>query len=105
MAYEYERLRVEIDRGVAFATIDNPPINLMTLPLFMDLLRFGKQVADDEEVRAVVLRSDNPDFFIAHFDVEAILEFPTDSPALRSERVEDLLGDDLAFELRRLDGA
>ena len=89
MSYEYERLRVEIDQGVAFATIDNPPINVMTLPLFGDLLRFGTQVSSDEEVRAVVLRSDNPDFFIAHFDVEAILEFPIDSPAKRSERVED----------------
>ncbi len=89
MDYEYERLRVDIDAGVAFATIDNPPINVMTLPLFMDLLRFGSQVGGDEEVRAVVLRSDNPEFFIAHFDVEAILEFPTDTPAERAERVED----------------
>ena len=89
MAYDYERLRVGVDRGVAFATIDNPPINLMTLPLFLDLMRFGSEVGADEEVRAVVLRSDDPDFFIAHFDVEAILEFPTDTPAERAEGVED----------------
>ena len=89
MAYEYERLRIELDGGVAFATIDNPPINLMTVPLFLDLARFGSEAAQDEGVRAVVLRSDNPDFFIAHFDVEAILEFPTDTPAERTKNVED----------------
>jgi enoyl-CoA hydratase/carnithine racemase len=89
MAYDFEYLRVDIDGNVAFATIDNPPINLMSLPLFMDLLRFGNEVSADESVRAVVLRSDNPDFFIAHFDVEAILDFPVDKPAERTERVED----------------
>jgi enoyl-CoA hydratase/carnithine racemase len=83
MSYEYERLRVELAHGVATATIDSPPINVMTLPLFGDLLRFGREVAADDAVRAVVLRSDDPDFFIAHFDVEAILEFPIEGEAVR----------------------
>jgi enoyl-CoA hydratase/carnithine racemase len=89
VAYEYELLRIRVERGVAFATIDNPPINLITLPLFMELARFAKEVAADDDVRAVVLRSDNPEFFIAHFDVEAILQIPTDGPAQRVARVED----------------
>ncbi|MBW2241130.1 MAG: enoyl-CoA hydratase/isomerase family protein [Deltaproteobacteria bacterium] len=84
MAYEYERLHVKIEDGVAWATIDNPPINLMSLELFGELARFGSEVAEDDAVRAVVLRSDDPDFFIAHFDVEAILGFPTDTPAKRA---------------------
>ena len=50
MAYDFDHLRVNIDEKVAFATIDNPPINLMSLPLFMDLLRFGNEVAADESV-------------------------------------------------------
>lgn len=89
MAYEYERLHVHVEDGVAWATIDNPPINLMTLPLFGDLAGFAGEVASDDAVRAVVLRSDDPDFFIAHFDVEAILEFPTDSPAARVGKASD----------------
>jgi enoyl-CoA hydratase/carnithine racemase len=36
-----------------------------------------------------VLRSDDPEFWLAHFDVEAILRFPTDGPAPRGARVED----------------
>jgi enoyl-CoA hydratase/carnithine racemase len=89
MAFDYEHLQVGIDGGVAFATIVNPPHNVMTPGLFADLMRFASEVAADDAVRAVVLRSDNPEFFIAHFDVEAILEFPTDTPATRAERVED----------------
>jgi enoyl-CoA hydratase/carnithine racemase len=81
---DYRLLKVERRAGVAQARIDAPPVNVMTAPLFGELLRFGQQVGDDDEVRVVVLSSADPDFFIAHFDVEVILGFPTDEPAERS---------------------
>ncbi len=85
MAYDnYELLKIEISRGVARAVVDAPPINVMTLPLFGELMRFGAQVGDDDDVSVVVLSSANPDFFIAHFDVEAILAFPIDTEAERT---------------------
>ncbi len=85
MGYDdYALLRIALEDGVATATIDAPPINVMTLPLFAELARFGEQAGDDEEVRAVVLKSANPDFFIAHFDVEAILQFPIEEEAQRT---------------------
>ncbi|MGE4607171.1 MAG: enoyl-CoA hydratase/isomerase family protein [Myxococcota bacterium] len=85
MAYDgYELLKIEISRGIARAVVDAPPINVMTLPLFGELMRFGAQVGDDDDVSVVVLSSANPDFFIAHFDVEAILGFPTDTEAVRT---------------------
>jgi len=80
---DFELLRIERDAGVVFATIDAPPINVMTPALFRELAKFSVHVADDDSVRVVVLRSDNPDFFIAHFDVTAILGYPTDGPAER----------------------
>ena len=85
MAYrDYELLRIETRDGVASATVDAPPINVMTLPLFGEITRFGQEVGKDDSVRAVVLKSADPDFFIAHFDVEALLQFPTDGEARRS---------------------
>ncbi|MCP4038802.1 MAG: enoyl-CoA hydratase/isomerase family protein [bacterium] len=83
MSYQFECLRVAMEDAVAYATIANPPVNVMTRQLFADLAAFAQQVAADDEVRAVVLRSDDPDFFIAHFDVELILGFPIDEPAER----------------------
>jgi enoyl-CoA hydratase/carnithine racemase len=83
MAYAYQLLRVRVDDGVAFATVDAPPMNVMTIPLFVELARFAEEVAADDAVRAVVLKSADPDFFIAHFDVHAILQFPTDSEPRR----------------------
>jgi enoyl-CoA hydratase/carnithine racemase len=89
MAYPYERLHVRVEGGVAFATFTSPPLNVMTLPLFGELARFSLEVAADDAVRAVVLRSDDPEFWIAHFDVEAILTFPVDAPAQRAAKVDD----------------
>jgi len=84
MAYDdYELLGISIDGGIATASIHAPPINVITLPLFGELLRFGAEVGDDDAIRVVCLKSANPDFFIAHFDVAAILGFPIDTPAER----------------------
>ena len=89
MAYEYSLIDVELDAGVCFATIDNPPINLITAELYAQLAAFAAEVEVDGAVRAVVLRSANPDFFIAHFDVEVILSFPIDTPAVREPALND----------------
>lgn len=89
MAYDYETLGIEYDKGVLTATISNPPVNVMTQPLYMDLVGFTSEVEQDESVKVVVFQSADPDFFIAHFDVEAILEFPIDTPAEKSLEFSD----------------
>eukprot|EP01041_Mallomonas_annulata_P033041 gene33041-55610_t len=68
------------DAGIATVTIDSPPINLFTVELFLRTATLAQRLAVDPAVRVVVFRSANPEFFIAHFDVAAILTFPTDSP-------------------------
>lgn len=76
-----DHLSVDVDeRGVATLTFEHPPINLMTVEMLLEIMRVGERLAVDDGVRAVVLRSANPEWFIAHFDVEAILSFPTDQP-------------------------
>ena len=84
MAYDgYQRLRIATDGRIVTATVDNPPINLITMELFGELARLSQEVADDESATVFVLKSANPDFFLAHFDVGAILSFPVDRPAER----------------------
>ena len=85
MAYEgYKRLKIARDGRIVTAVIDNPPINLITLELFGELARLSQELADDADATVFVLKSANPDFFLAHFDVSAILSFPTDRPAERA---------------------
>lgn len=84
MAYEgYQRLTITRDGRVVTAVIDNPPINLITLELFGELNRLSQEVADDGEALVLILKSANPDFYLAHFDVGALLSLPTDRPAER----------------------
>ena len=80
--YDFDHLDVQIGDGVATVMIDNPPLNLITSALFRSLAKCSAQLAADDDVRVVVLRSSVPGFFIAHFDVEAIGTFPTDGPAV-----------------------
>ena len=71
-------MHVAVEDAVATVVVDHPPINLMTVPVFLELAQVADSLADDDTVRVVVLRSASPEWFIAHFDVEAILRFPTD---------------------------
>jgi len=74
MAYEgYQFLKIHVDRGVAFVTIDNPPINLLTLELCAELVRLGGEILADDAVKVTVFDSANPEFFIAHFDVNVLV--------------------------------
>ena len=81
MTYEgYECLRIRVDRGVAFVTIDHPPINLFDAPLMRDIDRLGREIETNDAVRVVVFDSADPEFFIAHADVELIQRLPTEVP-------------------------
>jgi len=78
-------LTVSTDAGVATVLIDHPPINLMTVPVYLELAETIGRLAADDDVRVVVFRSADPDWFIAHFDVAAILGFPTDPGPVPTE--------------------
>ena len=81
MAYDDLRcLRVAVSDGVATVTIDHPPLNLLDLAMIGELDAAGRALAADDAVRVVVLRSANPDFFIAHADVTLIQRMPTTPP-------------------------
>jgi len=81
MPYDgFTTLRVRVERGVAFVTIDHPPINLLNMTLIQDLDRVGREIEADDAVRVAVFESANPDFFIAHADVALIQLLPTTPP-------------------------
>jgi enoyl-CoA hydratase/carnithine racemase len=63
---DYRCFRFEFHSGVAFVSIDHPPINLLDEVLSQEFDKLGRQLETDESVRVVVLQSALPDFFIAH---------------------------------------
>lgn len=83
MAYDYQRLHVVKEGRLATVTISNPPINIITLELYAELSGLSIELKNDPDLTVVVLKSADPDFFLAHFDVSAILRFPTDTEPQR----------------------
>ncbi|MFW6093364.1 MAG: enoyl-CoA hydratase/isomerase family protein [Pseudomonadota bacterium] len=83
MPYEYELLNVVKQGRIATVTVSNPPINLITLQLFGELSALSRELKADPDVAVVILQSADPDFFLAHFDVETLLSFPSDGEAER----------------------
>lgn len=86
MTYDgFTTLRVRVDRAVAWVTIDHPPINLFDLALMQDMMRMGATLETDDAVKVVVLQSADPEFFIAHADVNLIQQLPSDPPPKPTE--------------------
>jgi len=72
---EYETLRVGVDGGVAFVTIDHPPVNLLDVAMLGDLVRLPDDLLA-RSVRVAVFRSADPEFFIAHAGLDLIRQLP-----------------------------
>jgi enoyl-CoA hydratase/carnithine racemase len=83
---EHEGVRVDVDGGVAFVTLDHPPVNLFDAVLIGSVWELAGELRDEPDVRAVVVRSADPEFFIAHADLALIQTLPRD----RRERPEQL---------------
>lgn len=81
----YQCLTLRVGDGIAWATIDHPPVNLLDLELILDLDRLGREVAEDDAVRVVVLDSADPEFFSAHADITLIESLPTDDTSRHEE--------------------
>ena len=85
----FKLLKIRVHEGVAFVTIDNPPINMLSLQLLAELSNFARKVEKDDDVRVIVFESADPDFFIAHFDVDSLLTTPDEEPT-KSNQLEGM---------------
>jgi enoyl-CoA hydratase/carnithine racemase len=65
----YTTLRVKSEAGIVHVTLDNPPVNVLSIALMTELRDLLTALRDDESVRVIVFDSANPEFFIAHVDM------------------------------------
>ncbi|MFW9824901.1 MAG: enoyl-CoA hydratase/isomerase family protein [Candidatus Thorarchaeota archaeon] len=86
MSYEgYNLLKIRVDKGVLFATIDNPPINLLNNDLYGEFGKLAMEVSRDDNVKVIVFDSADPDYFICHYDVTFLLQYPDEPPPKPTE--------------------
>ena len=72
MVYEdFEHIKVEVRRHVAWITIDYPPINLMDPTLRGEFNALIPKLAEDAAANVIVFQSANPEFFCALMRLQA----------------------------------
>lgn len=69
----YKSLGLRRERGVAFVTINHPPMNMLDVPLVNELTTFLNEAQRDDEVRVVVFDSADPDYFLALYDAQDLV--------------------------------
>ncbi len=74
----FTTLSLKQDGGILRVTLSNPPVNLMGLKMVEELFQLGGRLMADPTVRVVVFDSANPEFFIAHFDLEDLVASASD---------------------------
>ena len=88
MTTDFKLLTVARAGRVATVIIDNPPVNVITMALLAELEALSVMLKRDPDLTVVVMRSADPDFFLAHFDVAAILDRPTAGTAQRDAQIK-----------------
>ncbi|CPR37786.1 Probable enoyl-CoA hydratase [Mycobacteroides abscessus] len=69
---ELTGLRCALDDRVLTVLFDHGPLNLLDGPLMSSLSRLARWLSGSDDVTVVLFGSANPDFFIAHLDVEIL---------------------------------
>jgi enoyl-CoA hydratase/carnithine racemase len=93
--FDYNCFRLGFDSGVAFVSIDHPPINLLDEVLSSEFDKLGRELEADETVRVVVLQSALPDFFIAHSGLGRVAAASKTVSQTRSFRLTQMIGERL----------
>lgn len=71
---EYQMLHFNIKNGVANITLDNGPVNALSGKLIIELKQLLHDLSTDKNVKVIIFDSINPDFFIAHVDINILEE-------------------------------
>jgi enoyl-CoA hydratase/carnithine racemase len=67
----WTHLRIERrSRSYCRVTFDHPPINTITATTVAELAELVGLIEEDDDLKAVVFDSANPDFYLAHYDTE-----------------------------------
>ncbi|HJX38732.1 MAG TPA: enoyl-CoA hydratase-related protein [Anaerolineae bacterium] len=78
---ERQYVKVSIEDRVAILTIDNPPVNMISVPVMNDLLPALNELFADDDVKTIVITGGGQMVFVAGADINAILQLKTPAEA------------------------
>jgi enoyl-CoA hydratase/carnithine racemase len=81
----FQTLLVRDEGAVLFVSIAAPPLNLIGPELVRDLVDLIQQAEADDAVRVIVFKSADPDYFIAHVDLNRVAEYRDSATKLAGE--------------------
>jgi enoyl-CoA hydratase/carnithine racemase len=81
----FETLKVSSEAAVLFVEIAAPPMNLLGPALVRDLVSLIQRAEANENIKVLVFKSADPDYFIAHVDVTQIKEYRAEAAKLIGE--------------------
>src|SRR5262245_25215059 len=87
----FETLNVTKEGSVLFVEIAAPPMNLLGPDLVRELVSLIQQAEADDTLQALVFKSADPDYFIAHVDITRIGEYRDAAVKLTGEASLGLL--------------
>jgi enoyl-CoA hydratase/carnithine racemase len=84
-AHPTNTLNLNTERGVLFAEIAAPPMNLLGPELVRDLVSLIRLAEADHSIKVVVFKSADPDYFISHVDLTRVSEYRAEAARLTGE--------------------
>ncbi|WP_445147210.1 enoyl-CoA hydratase/isomerase family protein [Dyella sp. Tek66A03] len=92
---DYKCFQLSFDDGIAFVSINHPPINLLDEVLSPEFDRLARELEVDDSVRVVILQSALPEFFIAHSGLGRVGAASKTVSHTRSFRLTQMIGERL----------
>lgn len=72
-----EKVRLEVEEGIALVTIDNPPVNALSAQVLSELEAVLNEVARRQDVGVLILTGAGEKAFVAGADIKQFLELDT----------------------------
>ena len=81
---------VNVEEGIAWVTIDFPPVNVQGQEMLADLNSLALRLERDREVKVVVFQSAHPEIWVCHYDTNLLRDMSKDAVARNDAKLLDL---------------
>lgn len=86
----FTTLTTQTDGAVMTVTFDHGEVNVMSATMCGEIFAIVGELAVNPQIKVVVFESANPDFFIAHFDLNDILKSISGDPSVPVSKYADI---------------